>query len=151
MSDFSTYDRNGVRFHYPTNWLLEETPLTDGTGAVQLSSPNGAFWILDIHPAGTDPGAVAEEALAAMRGEYADLECEPLERVVCGRTLRGYEMNFFYLDLSSTAIMLGFADERATYGIFWQSVDRMVLGAEEDAVPVERVFEAITETMLREL
>ncbi|HBT77066.1 MAG TPA: hypothetical protein DEB39_09100 [Planctomycetaceae bacterium] len=155
MADFSTYDRSGLRFHYPSNWMLEESGI-DGSagsihGSIQLSSPTGAFWILNIHPFGTNPGTIAEEVLDALRDEYPDLEYEPIERTLGGRTLSGYEMHFFFLDLTNTASILCFADETSTYGVFWQCGDQLVLSGRAEEVPTEHVFEAITQTLLDRL
>lgn len=148
--DYQTYDRHGLLFHYPYNWLLEESEeMSPIRGALQLTGPSGAFWILNIHPFGSSPDAIARNVLKTMRQEYANLEHEPVFKVLFGRELCGYEMHFFYLDLTSSATVLCYADETATYSLFWQSGDQMVLTGREEEVSVEQVFEAITYTLLQ--
>lgn len=149
MAEVATYDRNGFFFHYPVGWLLEETPFDGDGGSIQLTSPSGAFWILTSHPFGTSPDTVALDVLRSMQREYRDLEFEPIFQTHFGRTLSGFEINFFYLDLTNTASILCFADETTTYGIFWQCGDQMVLIGDEAPVETEKVFEAITYTLLK--
>ena len=46
---------------------------------------------------------MAQAALDAMRKEYEDLEAEPVDETVAGHKLIGFDLNFFYLDLTNTA------------------------------------------------
>lgn len=150
MPDFSTYDRRGLRFHYPSNWDLEDG-MESGEGAVLLTGPTGAFWIFRRYPSGTDPERLAENVLADLRTDYPNLEHEATQRKLFGRTLIGYEMHFFYLDLSNTAMVLTFAEPNSTYAVFWQAGDQLIVTGREEGVAVEDVFEAITHSLLQNL
>ena len=148
MSDFKTYQANGLYFAYPSNWELEETEMDEVEGAIQLSNPTGAFWILRKYPLETDVDEIVESVVETMRTDYQDMEIERQEKTLFGKTLRGAEMNFFYLDLMNTASVLCYADELTTYAVFWQTGNQLIVGNDEP-VPLEKVFEAITYSLLR--
>ena len=148
MPDFKTYDANGLFFAYPTNWEIEETDMDEVEGAIQLSSPDGAFWILRKYPLGADVDTIVESVVELMRTDYQDMEIEPMEKTLFGKTLRGAEMNFFYLDLMNTASVLCYSDHLTTYAVFWQTGNQLII-QDEGPVSLEQVFEAITYSLLR--
>jgi len=147
----NTYDKHGYSFVYPENWQLDESEFEDGEGSVSLSAPGGEFWILVVRPAGFDPMKLANDALETMTAEYRDIEYAPIRRNIAGYTLTGYEMNFFFLDLTSTAMVLTFADLHRTFSIFWQCGDLLVVTSEPEPFAYEDVFEAITTSLLQNL
>ena len=147
----NTYDKHGYSFVYPENWQLDESELEDGEGSISLSAPGGEFWVLTIRPAGFDPMKLADDALETMVSEYRDIEYSPIRRDIAGYTLIGYEMNFFFLDLTSTAIVLTFADANRTFAIFWQCGDLLVITSEQEPFAYEDVFEAMTISLLQNL
>ena len=148
MADFNTYDANGLYFVYPTNWNLEETEMDEVEGALQLTNPDGAFWILRKYPLETEVDTVVASVVETMRTDYQDMEITRQEKNLFGKTLRGAEMIFFYLDLMNTASVLCYADELTTYAVFWQTGNQLIVG-NDDPVPLEKVFEAITYSLLR--
>jgi hypothetical protein len=135
------YDKLGIRFQYPENWTLDEIEARDNRNSVSVYSPAGAFWSITLHPPDLSPQELADAALAAMRQEYDELDAEPVAETVAGRELVGWDMNFYCLDLTNTAIVRGFNRPEATYLVFCQADDR-----EFDAV--ERIFAAITFSLL---
>lgn len=149
--DYKEYfdEKENIRFRYPKNWFVQESIWDRKSKAVIVNSPEGYFWLLASYPSGTDPDSTASAVLDTMKGEYDKLENVPASRTVGGRTLRGYEMNFFYLDLVNTALVLGFEERDRTWVIFQQSTDRLALTGEPFAT--EDVFEAITHSFLRNL
>ena len=148
MADFRIYDANGLYFAYPSNWELEETEMDEVEGAVQLSSPDGAFWMLRKYPPDTDADGIVESVVEAMRTDYQDMEINRVEKSLFGKTLRGAEMMFFYLDLMNTASVLCYGDDLTTYAVFWQTGNQLIIAVDE-VVPLEKVFEAITYSLLR--
>ncbi len=144
-----TYDKHGISFSYPENWLLEENEIDSGHGSISLGSPRGSFWILSVRPFGSNPDTLAEDALRMMRREYRDMEYSRISRTIAGKTLFGYEMNFYYLDLTNTAVVLALAEEDRTFAIFWQCGDQMVITSEEEPFTDDQVFEAITFSFLQ--
>ncbi len=146
--DVSLYDSNGVRFLYPTNWEVQETEV-DEAEVVMVTSPEESYWLLALYPAGTDSDEAAKKFLGIMTGEYEKLENSPIKRYFGEWVLYGYEMNFFYMDLTSSALVLGLEDEERTYIIFWQTCDRLAISDEE--LSCSDVFEAMTSSFLKNL
>ncbi|MBX7071511.1 MAG: hypothetical protein K1X71_00075 [Pirellulales bacterium] len=138
------YDRLGLRFQYPDNWTLDEAEALAGNHSVSVYSPTGAFWSVAVRPRDADSGRAASTALAAMREEYNDLEAEPTTDCVAGHELTGFEINFCYLDLTSTAGVRCAELDQSTLVIFYQAEDR-------DYIAVEPVFRAMTYSLLTSL
>lgn len=138
----AVYEKLGIRFQYPENWTLDEVEALEGNNSVTLYSPAGGFWSIMIHPQGTPPAELVEAALAAMRQQYDDLDADPVAETVEGRDLVGYDMNFFCLDLTNTALVRSFSTERATYVVLYQADDL-------EFADIELVFRAITLSLLR--
>ncbi|MGL6194844.1 MAG: hypothetical protein ACRC2T_08490 [Thermoguttaceae bacterium] len=151
------YKEHGISFSYPENWELEENEFEedgaeegeDTQGSVTLTTPGGEFWVLMVKPAGYDPYKLAKEAIDTMSQEYRDIEIHPVNRELEGVTLNGYEMNFYFLDLTHTAMILAFEWNDKTYAIFWQTGDLLVIRPDEPEFSVDEVFEAVTISLLR--
>lgn len=140
----SEYKKNGVHFLYPENWHLDDILLEEGNFAVELNSPDGAFWMLTVSET-QSPEELAESARNALMAEYRDLESVPTTKMIAGRTLNGFDMDFMCFDLVNTAMILAFADKDRTYAIFWQADDQLLSQSRED------VFNAITFSLLERL
>ncbi|MDO5553444.1 MAG: hypothetical protein Q4G68_06745 [Planctomycetia bacterium] len=148
-ADYLEYNKDGIYFAYPNSWVVEEVPYKEDSYAIVVTSPDASFWSVSVFPAGTDPNAAAVDVLEALAGEYKGLETSPVRKFVGERILVGYEMNFFYLDLTSTATVLAFEEEDHTYVLFTQTCDRMAVTDEN--LSAEDVFEAMTYTLLERL
>lgn len=151
MADFKEYDKHGIYLAYPENWILLEEAMETAEGSLTLNSPQGAFWLLRQHPVGTGLREIAGEVLKMMQEEYEEIEFEELEEQSFGIDIFGYEMNFFYQDWTSTAKVRCFSHENRVLAVFWQTGDRMMIMAGEDPLPSEKVLEAISFSLLREL
>lgn len=147
--DVSVYNSEGIKFSYPSNWTLQEDVLDDDTDIIMVTCPDESFWMLAIYPGDVDPDHAAKNVLGLMTGEYENIENIPVRRFIGERILHGYEMNFFYLDLTSTALVLGFREGDQTYIVYWQSCDRMAVSSEKLAC--SDVFEAMTVSLLDNL
>lgn len=137
----ATFDKLGIRFAYPDNWTLDESEALEGNRAVSVYSPEGAFWAVVAHEPHLSPEELAATALATMRGQYDDLDAEPVEEAILGRQLIGYDMNFYCLDLTNTAIVRGFRTADAVFVVFCQAEDR-------EFAEVEPVFHALTRSLV---
>jgi len=113
-----------------------------GQSAVTVFSPGGAFWSLAMHTSSADPARMAQAALDAMRKEYEDLEAEPANETIAGHKLIGFDLNFFYLDLTNTAAIRSLRVDGTTYTIFSQAEDR-------EYGEIRLVFAAMTVSLLR--
>ncbi len=138
------YDRLGIRFQYPENWSLDDGETASGGPDVTVSSPSGSFWSVAVHPAEADLAQLLGETVSAMREVYNELDLEPLEETVAGEPMQGLEMNFYCLDLTSSAWVRVFRRPGATYLVFCQAEDR-------DLPVAQPVFLAMIHSLLGSL
>ena len=139
------FEKLGVRFQYPDNWTLDESEAQEQRNAVSVHSPDGgAFWSLMICDPGEDPAELARQVVSAMKAEYEDFEFAPLEETIAGRPSVGFEMNFYCLDLTSTAQVRGVSTPTGTLIIHCQAED-------QEFEEFGRVFQAMTLSLLMEL
>jgi hypothetical protein len=137
----AVYEKMGIRFLYPDNWTLDEEEALRGNTSVTVHSPGGAFWSLVLHSASADPAELAATALRALKAEYQDSEAEPISEQINGRSISGYDLNFFYLDFTSTALIRAFRTAGASCLVLCQAEDREF----EELAPV---FRAMTTSLL---
>ena len=135
------YSKMGARFSYPENWTLDTDELNEKGNSITVYSPGGGFWSLGVHPAGTSAGKLAAEALEAMGEEYEHLESQEISETNAEDRLIGYDLNFFFLDLTSTAKIRCVRRPQATYAIFYQAEDR-------EFDQIGEVFRAMTMSLL---
>lgn len=147
--DYKEYDDLGVRFIYPSNWFVQTETWDKGAYGITVDSPEGSFWSLAIYPKGVDLDAAAKEILGTLDAEYDEMDQAEVKRYVADRVLIGYEVNFFYLDLTSTALVLKFEDENRGYVVYWQTCDRLALTGEN--LSRSDVFDAMTHTLVSNL
>lgn len=137
------FNKLGLSFQYPENWQLDHEDAASGQ-SVTVYSPGGAFWSVSIDPHASDPIKLARAAVGAMQEEYSELEVTEVCETIAGVEMTGFDLNFYYLDLTSTAAVRCFRTERATYTIFYQSEDR-------EFEQIEKVFRAMSTSVLRNL
>lgn len=114
----------GVSFDYPENWALEVSESDEQGRQVVVSGPGTAFWQLSKHPRDVELEALFDEALAALRSDYQEIEAWPASSEVDGRSWDGYDVNFYCLDLTVTCWLRGLADSSANYLLICQAEDR---------------------------
>ena len=134
------FDKLGIKFLYPDDWTLETSTVEDEEGAT-VFSPGGGFWSIVIRGPDEDPADLAKVALVALGDEYEDLDTEPAEETVAGQKLVGYDVNFYCLDLTSTAQIRACRRDGRTFLLLWQAEDR-------EFDEVANVFRAITTSLL---
>ncbi len=135
------FDRLGIKFQYPENWRLDQEDAIEGGQSVTVCSPAGAFWTLMIHPRSADPARLAKAVVDVMRQEYEELEAEAVREGLAGRDTVGYDLNFYYLDLTNSAAVRSLRTNRRTYTIFYQAEDR-------EFAQVQQVFLAIATSLI---
>jgi hypothetical protein len=137
-----TFQSHAVQFNYPDNWTVESPE--DSTGPLQVTvfSPQTAYWQLSLHPADAALEPLFDEALAALRAEYREIEVEPAQAVLEGRQVEGFNAQFYCLDLTVTAWLRGV---RTDQGLFF-----LVCQAEDREIPLHgQVFLAMLASLLR--
>jgi hypothetical protein len=137
----AVFDKLGIRFLYPDNWTLDEADALGGNQAITVYSPGGAFWSITLFPETADPAELAATALRTLQAEYPDSEAEPVSDEIAGQTIRGYDVNFFYLDFTNTAVIRAFRTQSATGLLLCQAEDR-------EYESLAAVFRAITTSLL---
>lgn len=138
----STFDQLGICFEYPENWSVEIQEETVHSGQVIVSSPQTAFWQLSKFSPNKPLEPLFDEALAALRSVYRELDVEPTDETLEGQFIAGYTVNFFYLDLTNTCLIKGIETPAANYLLIAQAEDR-------EFDKVHRVFEAMLASFLR--
>ena len=139
----AVYDENSVRFEYPENWSLDVDEPSGASGPViTVASPGGGFWSLSVLGAEVDLPTMLRTAVDALTAEYQDVDAEAVTDEIEGRTLIGFDVNFYCLDLTSSAMIRGFETPGAAYLLLCHAEDR-------EFDQIERVFEAMTTSLVR--
>lgn len=138
----AVYDKMGIRFMYPDNWTLDEQEAVSGNRSVSVSSPGGAFWSIVVYALDTDLDQLAATALEALKTEYDGVESEAVNEQIAGQEVSGYDANFFYLDLTNTALIRGVRVPGANCLVLCQAEDR-------ELQQIDGVFRAITTSLLQ--
>ena len=118
------FRRLGLDFAYPDSWSVDTDDAREGRAAVTVYAPEGGFWSVSGHAAGGRPDDLATAVVTQMRSEYRDLDAEPASDEVAGRTLPGYDLNFYCLDLTNTAQVRTLETPGAVWLLFCQAEDR---------------------------
>lgn len=118
------FNRFGLAFDHPDNWTVDTDDSEGRYATATVYSPGGAFWSVSGHAPGGDPAALAAAIVAQMREDYRDLDCEPAADTLANQTLTGFDINFYYLDLTNTAEVRTIVTPTAIYLIFCQADDR---------------------------
>ena len=140
----AVFEQLGLHFEYPDNWTIDQFEEEQGGDQVVVSSPNTAFWHLSKHAPGVEPEQLFDEALAALRTEYPDMEVEPNQVEIEGHHLSGFDVRFICLDLTNTCQLRAFHTSSATYLLLCQAEDR-------EFEQVNLVFQAMLASLLRNL
>jgi hypothetical protein len=138
------FDQFGVRFEYPDDWSVDQGEDDDAIQQVEVSSPHTAFWQLSKYPSGTELEPLFDEALAALRSEYHEIEVDLENELVEGYLVTGFTVNFFYLELTNTCWLRGIETPSANFLVVCQAEDR-------EFDQVKSVFSAMLASVLRNL
>ncbi|MBL8866171.1 MAG: hypothetical protein JNK93_11490 [Planctomycetia bacterium] len=93
----ATFDRNGIRFQYPTNWSLDFEDGDEGWTAT-VQSQELSFVLVSLRADADAPAMLADEALAALREEYKELDAETYVGAFQGLPAIGHDINFLTVD-----------------------------------------------------
>ncbi|MEM9657844.1 MAG: hypothetical protein AAF961_05730 [Planctomycetota bacterium] len=137
-------DALGVTFEYPDNWTVEAPEPDDEGVQVAVSGPETAFWHLSRHDAGADFESLFDEALAALRADYHEIEATSVAEVIEGRRIEGFDVNFYCLDLTVTTWLRGIPTDAGSFLLLCQAEDR-------DLERVGPVFQAMLASLLRRI
>lgn len=97
------FERDGVRLQYPANWAVEvgdDPGAGDGGWSVTVQSPETAFLFVSLRPDADSPADLADQALAALKAEYKELDAENAVETVGGTAAIGHDIDFLTVDTS---------------------------------------------------
>ena len=118
------FDRFGLAFDHPDNWTVDVDDATGLQAAVTVYAPDGGFWSVSAHEPGGPAAELAAAVVQEMRSQYQELDSEPAEDAIGGHTLRGFDLNFYCLDLTNTAQVRTLETPTAVYLLLCQAEDR---------------------------
>src|SRR3954453_2329851 len=96
------FNEDGLSFSYPDEWRREREESPEGW-AVTLQSPGTAFALVRIDRDLPQAEDVALTALEALKEDYPTLEGESAVETMAGEMAIGHDIEFFSLDLTTTA------------------------------------------------
>ena len=117
------YDDHGIRFEYPFEWEIEVGEDGPRTSVTVQSSDGPAFAIVTIDASRPAPGAMADEAMTALREEYPQLESSPISESIDGHPSVGNDVEFFSLDMTNNCVIRCFETPRRTVFVLTQWSD----------------------------
>lgn len=118
------FDRLGLTFDHPDNWTVDVDDANGLQAAVTAYAPDGGFWSVSAHAPGGPAADLAAAVVEEMRSQYQELDSEAVEEGVGGRILRGFDLNFYCLDLTNTAQVRTLETPDAVYLLLCQAEDR---------------------------
>jgi hypothetical protein len=119
------FDDHGIRFEYPADWEVDVIE-DDARATVAVQSPTGlAFTMVTIDADRPTPAELADEALAAMREEYPDLDAVPALETIDGHKAIGHDVEFISLDVPNACVIRSYRTPRRTILVFaqWSDLD----------------------------
>lgn len=133
----ATYQKHGLQFLYPGNWLLSDEGWPDLPCSISLESPDGnAFWSVHFYGLESDPDEILKETLDTLRETYPDLEISNCSADFAIPLESGVEAMFYCLDFL-VRIRLQVVKLERFRALFWhQAEDRQF-------DQLEMVFQAI--------
>jgi len=96
------FERDGIRFQYPANWVLETEEDADGGWSVTVQSPETAFLLLSIRPDADNLAELADQTLDALKAEYKELDEVNFVGDFAGQLAVGHDIDFLTLDIPVT-------------------------------------------------
>jgi hypothetical protein len=135
-----TFDRDGVRFRYPSGWELETE--TEGEGwTASLQGPGTAFLVVTYCPGVDDPSELVDTAVAGLRAEYPDLEAEDAVDTLGDQPALGADVSFVHFDLTNTCWVRSLTAKDGAILILAQCTD---LELAKQGAALRKVMETVT-------
>ena len=133
----SKYDRDGIAFQYPENWLFEEEPKTGIPRTISVTSEDGAFWSAAFYLTDQPLKQLQHEYIETLEQEYDEVEIDDIEFKLADETILATDLQFYCLDFLVHSRLIATTVGRYNVLISWQAEDR-------DFDSLEAVFKAMT-------
>jgi hypothetical protein len=115
-----TFDDGSLRFMYPENWRLERQESEEGW-TISIQSPGAAFLLISRYDERPDVKDVLDTTLKTLREDYTELEARPATERIAEHASRGFDVDFFSLDMVNSCTIRCFRTRACTYLILSQS------------------------------
>lgn len=133
------YRGMNLQFRYPENWKLTEETEQGRVNAVNVESPDHAFFAINRYRNASDAEAILEEAVEAMLSEYDNVEEEEGTLAIQGTEYPMRIVRFYFLDLLVACQFVTIPDEKDQLLFQFQAEDR-------DYEKLHLVFQAMVHT-----
>jgi hypothetical protein len=136
----ATYQAHGVRFRYPSEWVLAEQH-DEEQFSVTVSSPATAFWTLSLFESCPEPDDVVQTVLDAFHEEYDEMDDYPSSVRIGRRPTVGRDIDFVCVDRLNVAAVRAFRTRKFTAMVLFQLTE----AERDDMWPVlERITRSLS-------
>lgn len=138
------YDRSGLKFMYPENWVLSDQGDAELPRAVSLETPDGGMWSVHVYDAQTDPDFLIKDTVTTLEETYPDLEVTPAEHTFPEFTGTAVDTIFFCLDFLVRIKLTTLQTPDYQIMVWYQAEDR-------DFDKQSPIFHAVTTSMMQSI
>lgn len=141
----ATFQKHEIEFVYPDNWkLIQNDDAPEDEINVQVESPSGAFWSLNVLPPDVSPAQAIASAVEGLKEQYQDFEIQDAPTwTATPHECETAEALFYCLDFLVTAGAWAFSTDSGTMLVLCQAENR-----EYDQM--RELFDAITVSLLKD-
>ena len=138
------YDRNGLKFLYPDNWVLSDQTDDELPRVISLETPDGAIWSAHLYPSDTDPDFLIKDTVTALEETYPDLEVSTSKHSFPTHTGTAIDTIFFCLDFLVRIKLMTIQTSQYQVMAWYQAEDR-------EFDKQEPIFHAVTTSMMQSI
>jgi len=138
------YDRNGLKFLYPDNWVLSDQNDTELPRVISLETPDGAIWSAHLFAPESDPDFLIKDTVTALEETYPDLEVSAAEQAFPKHPGAAIETVFFCLDFLVRIKLMTMQTSQYQVMAWYQAEDR-------EFDKQEPIFHAVTTSLMQSL
>ena len=136
----TVFERHGVRFEYPDDWILHEQS-SPGEISITVNSPETSFWSLTLLFERPDPYRVVETALDTFREEYSEIDVYSSEEQLGDSRTVARDVDFVCHELIGSAFLRAAVVPGFTLLVLYQGAD---FELDETQSILERVSKSLT-------
>lgn len=140
----ATYEKHGLKFLYPENWKLTDGQDRELPYQVEIETPSGGIWSVNVFPAEDATEELLADAITALEESYEDVEVTPANPDFEGFPSRGVDAYFYCLDFMVIARIRVIEADRYKLVFLYQAESR-------DFDVHHEVFRAITTSLLQSI
>lgn len=134
------FDRHGIHFEYPEDWILHEQSTPEEITAT-INSPETSFWSFTLLLDRPDPYRVVETVIDALREDYSDVDVYTNEGQLGELSAVARDVDFVCHELIGSAFIRAVVIPGGTLLVFYQGAD---IELEETQVMLERITKSLT-------